>query len=69
MFIHGDPWNGRDQCLGIGMQALPEEVGGRCLFDDYSEIHDDNRVTHVLQNGKIVGDDDQRQVEVVFHLL
>ena len=55
---YSNPRNGGYQSLGVGMQALLEEVGSRSLLDDYAEIHDDNPVAHMPENRQVVGDDD-----------
>src|SRR5882757_9015337 len=55
--------HGGEQRLGIGvLRAAAERVARRALHDA-AEIHDDDAVGDVLDDGEVVGDEKQRKAE------
>jgi len=55
--------NGRDQGLGVGMTGMIENRGGRPLFHDLAEIHDQDAIAEDAHDVEIVGDEDVGEAE------
>ncbi len=66
VFSPVDRGDGGDERLGVGVKAVPEQVGGGGAFDDDAKVHDHHPVTDVPQHREIMGDD--RQGQAVFGL-
>jgi len=56
-------WDGREQGLGIGMAGMREQLVGRADLDDLPEIHDGDPLRDVAHDAKVVGDEQECQVE------
>src|SRR5438445_13272452 len=63
---HGD---GREQGLSIGMSWCRENLLLVSQFNDLPEIHDRHPMGHVLDNGEVVTDEQQRETEFVLQVL
>src|SRR5262245_40015506 len=50
--------HGRDQCLGIGMPWLPQDLHRGSLLDDAAQIHDEYPVAHMLDHREIMRNED-----------
>ena len=61
--------HGRKQCLGVGMSWRRKDLAARGHLDDLAEIHHGDAVGHVLDDGEIVADEEQRQAELALEVL
>src|ERR1700739_1369142 len=57
------------QSLGVGMLRRGEDLLPGRHLDDLAEIHDRDTVGHVLDNGQIVADEEQREAELLLQVL
>src|SRR4051812_13133707 len=55
------------QCLGIGMRWLVEDLPYQPAFDDTTGVHDHDAVAHLGHDPKVVSDEDQRQSRVLLN--
>gem|GEM_PF-3299478 len=59
---------GREKCAGIRMGLSGENFLGRALFDDDPALHDCDAIGDTRDNGKVVGDQQQRHAFVTHQL-
>lgn len=57
------------QCLRVGMPGCAEQRNRVAFFDDLSKVHDCNAGCHVLDDGQVVADQQQRQSEFPLQVL
>ena len=53
--------NGGNQCLGVGVKRGVQYLRRLAKFNNLAEIHDSDIITHMLNNGEIMGDENVRQ--------
>src|SRR5260370_1233480 len=61
--------HGREQRLGIGMLAGAENLPLAPKLDDLAEVHDRNPMSHVLDDGEIVADEEKREAKLALQIL
>ena len=62
---HGDR---RQQGDGVGVQRLPVQVVGGAELDEAAEVHHADAVGDVADDGEVVGDEHQREVEAILEV-
>ena len=60
--------DGLEQGFGVGVEGLLVEVVGRADFAHLAQIHHAHSVADVLDNGEVVGDEDQGEAVAGFHV-
>ena len=55
--------DGREEGEGVRVERVVEEILGRGIFHDMSEVHDSDRVADVTHHVEIVGDEEVAEVE------
>ena len=61
--------NGRQQRLGVGMLRAADELLRRRVLHDAAEIHDDDAVGDVFDDGEIVGDEEVGEAELALQIV
>ena len=56
--------NGLQQVLCIGMNRIAKQNLSGCNFHDASSLHNGNAISHIIDHGKIVRDENRRQVQL-----
>ena len=59
----------REQRLRVGVQRVSGQVARVRQFDDLAKVHHGDAVAHVFDHGKIVGDEDIGQVQLLLDVL
>ena len=60
--------DGRHQGPRVGMLGVVEELLHRSLLGDAPEVHDDGTITDVLDDGEVVGDEQDGHAECLVEL-
>ena len=50
--------------LGVGMARLRPDRPGRAALDDLAQVHDEDGVRDVPDDRQVVGDQEQREIEI-----
>jgi len=67
--LHVEMRHRREQRLEIGMLWLSEDVGDGARFHDLTAIDDDDLIRDIGDDAEIMGDDQDRHVELLLQLL
>ena len=51
------------------MRGVGEDLGDRPIFDDSPRVHHGDSVAHVRDDAEVVGDEQDRQVELFLEVL
>ena len=58
----------REQCRGVGVQRLAEDLLGLGVLDHGAEVHDADRVGNMLDDGEVMGNEQIGDAEVLLEL-
>ena len=53
--------HGREQCMGVWVPMLLEDLVGRHDLDDLAEVHDRDPISHVVDDAEVVRDEEVRE--------
>ncbi len=67
-FLHLQLGNGRQQGPRIGVRGPAEDGRGRAHLDDAPAVHHGEPAAHVPDDVKVVGDEEQRQVQALLEI-
>ena len=64
-----DARDGRQEGFGVGVQRSGKEVFGRGLFNNFTQVHDDNTARDMLDHREIVRNEEIRNLELFLQVL